>query len=158
MAIFSDKTVVCTPAVFLPWLRKRLEDAGVTFKRVNIRSLSDLKALGHDVLVNATGAGPFHLKDVQDKKVQHVRGQTVLVKTDYDRVMIRTGKDYTYCIPRLDGTAIVGGIKQYGNKCASYIYFFCQLPSHTETTTLTRRLYIGRQEWIRNYERMYVVI
>lgn len=112
-----DQSVVLTPATFLPWLRKRLEDAGVTFKRLRIGALSDLEGLGHDVLVNAAGAGPLHLKDVQDQKVQHVRGQTVQVKTNYDKIMIRHGKDYTYCIPRLDGTAILGGIKQYGDTC-----------------------------------------
>jgi glycine/D-amino acid oxidase-like deaminating enzyme len=44
--------------------------------------------------------------------VQQIRGQTVLVKTPHDKIFMRHGNDYTYVIPRLDGTAILGGIKQ----------------------------------------------
>ncbi|KAB2575893.1 D-amino-acid oxidase [Lasiodiplodia theobromae] len=106
---------VLTPPVFLPWLRSQLEGAGVTFKRVNVRSLADLSGMGHDILINATGWGARFLSDVADENVEQVRGQTVLVKTDYDKIWTRRGKDYTYVIPRGDGTAVLGGIKQFGN-------------------------------------------
>ncbi|OJD40785.1 aromatic amino acid aminotransferase [Diplodia corticola] len=106
---------VLTPTVFLSWLRERLEAAGVAFKRANVRSLADLKGMGHDVLINAAGWGARFLGDVADQDVEQVRGQTVLVRTDYDKVWTRRGKDYTYVIPRGDGTAVLGGIKQYGN-------------------------------------------
>ncbi len=111
---FVDKSVVITPAVFLPWLRKRLEVAGVKFVRKDLKSLSDLKGFGHEVLVNATGFGARFLADVADQGVKQIRGQTVLVKTGHDKIFMRHGKDYTYVIPRLDGTAILGGIKQVG--------------------------------------------
>jgi len=107
-------TVVLTPNILLPWLRKRLEDAGVQFQRKHLKSLSDLKSQGHDVLVNATGFGAKFLEDVLDQDVQQIRGQTILVKSDYSKIFMRHGKDYTYVIPRLDGTAILGGIKQIG--------------------------------------------
>jgi D-amino-acid oxidase len=111
----TDKTVVLTPITFLPWLAKRLKNSGVTFLRKNVGSLAELKSLGYDVLVNATGCGSKFLRDVADLNVQQVRGQTILVKTDYNKILMRHGKDYTYVIPRLDGTAILGGIKQVDN-------------------------------------------
>lgn len=110
------ESIILTPAVFLPWLRRRLEASGVQFKRAHVRALSDLRGVGHDVLINATGIGPKYLKDVKDHMVLEVRGQTVLVKTDYEKTWIRRGKDYTYCFARGDGTAVLGGIKQYGSK------------------------------------------
>ncbi|KAF5008356.1 hypothetical protein FDECE_5399 [Fusarium decemcellulare] len=111
----SYMTVVITPSIFLPWLADRLKKAGVVFHRQTIQSLANLKSYGHDVLVNATGCGSKFLLDVGDRDVQQVRGQTLLVKTDFDRIVMRHGQDYTYVIPRLDGTAILGGIKQVNN-------------------------------------------
>ncbi|KAK5126481.1 hypothetical protein LTR85_010717 [Meristemomyces frigidus] len=109
-------SIVVTPSIFLPWMRKRLEASGVKFQRMNISSLADLEGLGHDVLINASGVGARHLKDCADVKMLPVRGQTVLVKTNLDKIWIRRGlKDYTYALPRLDGTAILGGIKQHGS-------------------------------------------
>ena len=103
------------PLVFLPWLRKRLEDSGVTFQRMTVKSLSELKELGHDLLVNATGVGSYTLEDVQDKDVQMIRGQTIVVRHDYNKCFQRDdGNKYTYAIPRLDGTVILGGVRQYG--------------------------------------------
>lgn len=96
-------------------MAKRLESSGVIFLRQSVNSLADLKGLGHDVLINATGCGSKFLRDVADPNIQEVRGQTILVKTNYDKIMMRHGKDYTYVIPRLDGTAILGGIKQVDN-------------------------------------------
>ncbi|KAI0188259.1 nucleotide-binding domain-containing protein [Astrocystis sublimbata] len=106
---------IVTPPVFLPWMRNRLEANGVKFKRVNVRALSDLKEMGHDILINATGVGARYLEDVKDMQMTEVRGQTVLVKTNYPKIWTRRGKDYTYHLPRGDGTAIIGGIKEYGS-------------------------------------------
>lgn len=101
--------------MFLTWLVKRLKDSGVTFHRKDVKTLRELKGYGHDVLVNATGWGAKFLHDVADANLQQVRGQTILVKSGLDRIVMRHGKDYTYVIPRLDGTAILGGIKQTGS-------------------------------------------
>lgn len=106
-------SIVLTPSQFLPWIRQRLEATGVKFMRANVKSLSELRGIGHDVLINATGAGPKFLADVKDDKVQQVRGQTVLVKSSYDKCWVRRGDDYTYCLSRGDGTCVLGGIKQY---------------------------------------------
>ncbi|KAF4310827.1 putative FAD dependent oxidoreductase-like protein [Botryosphaeria dothidea] len=67
-----DQSWVLTPTVFLPWLRGQLEAAGVAFKRVEVRSLEDLKGMGHDVLINATGWGARYLGDVADRDVEQI--------------------------------------------------------------------------------------
>lgn len=99
----------------------RLEASGVKFKRMTVGSLSSLKCLGHDVLINASGLGALKLRDVKpDPELKTVFSQLVLVKTDYDRIFMRHGKDYseayTYVLPRLDGTAALGGIREYDPK------------------------------------------
>lgn len=106
-------SIIVTPVRFLPWIRQRLEANGVKFLRADIKSLSELQGMGHDVLINATGAGPKYLTDLKDDKVQEVRGQTVLVRSDYDKCWVRRGDDYTYCLSRRDGTCVLGGIKLY---------------------------------------------
>ena len=116
-AAFAIKydSIVVSPTTFLPWMRRKLEAAGVQFKRAHVRSLGDLRGLGHDVLVNATGVGARFLLDVKDEKMQPVRGQSLLVKSDFPTLITRRGRhDYTYIFSRGDGTTILGGIKEYG--------------------------------------------
>lgn len=85
---------------------------GVQFKRTTLNSLADARSLGHDVLINATGFGSRFLRDVKDDNIEMIRGQTILVKHDYDKLFMRdTGDTYTYAIPRLDGTVILGGTR-----------------------------------------------
>lgn len=112
------ETVVITPTVFLPWLRERLEKRGVIFKRLYVRSLEDLKGLGHDVLVNATGFGARDLKEVQEKRIVPVKQQNIRIrKSGYDQLYIRRGQDgeyYSTAFSRADGTIYVGGIKTFG--------------------------------------------
>ncbi|KAH8901270.1 nucleotide-binding domain-containing protein [Thozetella sp. PMI_491] len=105
---------VLDPTVFLPWLRRRLEAAGVQFERIaHIRSLSHLSDREHDVLVNASGLGSLTLEDVQDSKVVTDRTYTVVVKSDYDKIFVRRGAtDYTYIFGRHNGTAVLGGISE----------------------------------------------
>ncbi|KAF6822734.1 putative FAD dependent oxidoreductase [Colletotrichum plurivorum] len=109
------QTVILNPTIFFPWLAQQLRDRGVVFVRKTIKSLSDLRHLGHNVVVNSTGSGARFLHDVSDENVYEVRGQTMLVKTDFDKIVMRHGKDYTYVISRLDGTAILGGTRQINN-------------------------------------------
>lgn len=97
-------------------MRGQLESSGVAFKRCNFKSLSELSGLGHDILINATGTGSGFLTDVKDPNVQQVRGQTILVRSNFDKIWIRRGvEDYTYALPRGDGTCILGGIKEFDN-------------------------------------------
>jgi len=80
---------------------------------MNLSSLSDACSLGHDVLVNATGFGSLTLADVLDEDVDMIRGQTMVVRSDYNKLFMRdSGDTYTYAIPRLDGTVVLGGVRQ----------------------------------------------
>lgn len=108
-------SIIVTPKIFLPWIRNRLEGSGVKFLRANVTSLGDLKDMGHQILINATGNGSKYLTDVKDDKVVEVRGQTVLVKSPSNVAWVRRGETYTYHLPRGDGTAICGGIKDFGS-------------------------------------------
>ncbi|RSH87145.1 hypothetical protein EHS25_003636 [Saitozyma podzolica] len=112
-------SVVVTPDVYLPWLRAKLESAGVRFLRAEVPSLAAAAKLAPcDLVVNASGNGARFLLDVADEKCVQVRGQTMLVKCDAPEVHIRHAlrwDEYTYVLPRGDGTAILGGIKEFGN-------------------------------------------
>lgn len=103
---------VLSPTVFLPWLRNQLEAAGVQFQRIGtIKALSELKYLGHDVLINASGLASQTLADVKDEKVVMDRTYVTVVKSEYNEAFVRrTGGQYTYIFGRGDGAAAVGGI------------------------------------------------
>lgn len=108
-----DTTLILKPDVFLPWFRTKLEKSGVKFKRMDLKSLSDARKLGHDILVNATGLGSLRLQDVQDQDLEMIRGQTVVVKSSYNKLLMHDNdQTYTYAIPRLDGTVVLGGTRQ----------------------------------------------
>lgn len=97
---------------------------GVQFKRMTLNSLSEARSLRHDVLVNATGFGSLTLDDVRDQNVELIRGQTMLVRSNYDKLFMRdTGDTYTYVIPRLDGTAILGGTRHRGSVYVACAFF-----------------------------------
>jgi glycine/D-amino acid oxidase-like deaminating enzyme len=110
-------TVMLTPDIFLSWLRGRCEDAGVRFVRAEVASLRDAAALAPcDVIVNASAHGARTLADVQDAACIPVRGQLMLFRTPCADIHIRYGSDwtdYTYVLPRGDGTAIMGGTKGF---------------------------------------------
>ncbi|CAH0004483.1 unnamed protein product [Clonostachys byssicola] len=103
-----------TPAVFLPWLRGRLEATGVAFQRIEtISSLGALSYLGHDILINASGLASITLEDVQDEKIIIDRTYTAVVKSEYRQSFVRRGANgYTYIFGRHDGTAVLGGISE----------------------------------------------
>lgn len=111
------KTVVITPMVFLPWLRARLEERGVVFRRLHVNSLGDLKGMGHDVLVNASGFGATKLTDVLEDRLEPVRQQNLRIRKDgYNELYIRRGINgyYSTAFARGDGTIYIGGIKTQG--------------------------------------------
>ncbi|KAF9633831.1 putative fad dependent oxidoreductase protein [Lasiodiplodia theobromae] len=118
----SWQTVVVHPAILLPWLRAQLEQPGpsaVTFIQRTVRSLGDAAAVVPcDALINASGNGARDLVPAvgdERQRIQAIRGQTHLLRTHWDRIFMRQGSQYTYCIPRLDGTAVVGGVKGVGS-------------------------------------------
>ncbi|KAJ5920160.1 hypothetical protein N7516_011018 [Penicillium verrucosum] len=112
------QTLVITPPTFLPWFRQHLEKQGVKFQRTYVKSLRDLRGMGHDVLINATGFGAMKLLDVEEKRITPVRQQNIRLRKDgYNRCYIRRGPDgyYSTAFARGDGTIYMGGVKTLGD-------------------------------------------
>ncbi|KAJ3907558.1 hypothetical protein F5879DRAFT_986370 [Lentinula edodes] len=102
---FEYRTVIVTPLTYLEWLNNRLSP---------LEPVSDIVPQV-DVVVNASGVGAKYLGGVEDMLVEESRGQTMLVRTKETTVICQSGDLYAYSIPRLDGTAVIGGISQPGN-------------------------------------------
>ncbi|KAK1144211.1 hypothetical protein N8T08_005624 [Aspergillus melleus] len=103
---------------------------------MELKSLSDACQLGHDVLVNATGFGSRKLRDVQDQGLEMIRGQTVVVKSNYDKLFMHdTGETYTYAIPRLDGTVVLGGTRHKDS-----VFLEESISIYQNTSQQTRRI------------------
>ncbi|TFK45195.1 hypothetical protein OE88DRAFT_1740516 [Heliocybe sulcata] len=87
----------------------------VAFVPQTVSDLTDLLPLSPDVLVNAIGVGAGRLDPINDPLVEPVRGQTIVIRQPaIDHMTLRSGIDYCYVIPRGDGTAVIGGIKEHG--------------------------------------------
>ncbi|RSL75632.1 hypothetical protein CEP51_010691 [Fusarium floridanum] len=110
------KSIIISPPVFLKWMRARLEARGVEFKRMSFENLDDLKSLGHDILVNASGASSKDLPGVADKTLIPCRLQSIVMEKDWDQGFIYRGRDgyYFNIFGRPDGTCYVGGFKDFG--------------------------------------------
>lgn len=107
------QTTVLTPTKFCLWLQAKCRAKGVTFIRRDVASLAEATSIAPaNVVVNASGVGSRFLHDVKDLKCHSVRGQTLVVKCKADKIWAHHGARYTYVIPRGDGTAILGGIKE----------------------------------------------
>ena len=107
-------SVVISPTIFLPWMRARLETRDVRFERIErVNALSDLRARGHDILINASGASSKSLEDVKDTLLEPFRLQSIVVKSNFQEAFIYRGKNgyYFNIFGRPDGTAYIGGIK-----------------------------------------------
>jgi glycine/D-amino acid oxidase-like deaminating enzyme len=108
-------SVVVNPGVFLPWMRKQLQDAGVKFQRNNtVKSLEELECFGHDILINASGLASRELQDVLDLEVTMDRTYATVVTSSYEDAFVcrRGSGGYTYIFGRGDGTAVVGGLSE----------------------------------------------
>ncbi|KAJ4492418.1 hypothetical protein C8R41DRAFT_765438, partial [Lentinula lateritia] len=115
---FEYRTVVVTPLTYLEWLKNRLSSSGTSFVRKELTHISEVRDVVPqvDFVVNASGVGVRYLGGVEDMLVEESRGQTMLVRTKETTVICqRCGDMYAYSIPRLDGTAVIGGISQPGN-------------------------------------------
>lgn len=134
----SYTTLVLNAPKYIVWLAARLRARGVSFVRGTVASLAEVQsgtfARVPDVIVNATGLGARVLGGVEDADVLAIRcaplrsracarhaegrvhrGQNMLIadpEGKLDKTVLRTGDDYCYIIPRLDGTVIIGGIKE----------------------------------------------
>ncbi|KAI7895817.1 uncharacterized protein EV154DRAFT_493866 [Mucor mucedo] len=108
-------TVVINPLVYLPWLMNQFLNLGGLCQRQTVHDLSDV-ITGVDIVVNCTGIRAKEL--THDASLIPTRGHNVLVKAPHIRKtmsMVRK-KNYTYVIPRTDGTVILGTTKdEHGN-------------------------------------------
>lgn len=112
---FKYQSTTVNPSMFLPWIKKRLDERGVRFVRREVSSIDEARIiLGMDVLVNASGLGAYNI--AHDEKVHPIRGQTMLVESDLEQMVLFQGSHYTYQIPRMNsGGVIIGGVAQEGN-------------------------------------------
>ena len=109
------ETMTVNPEKFLPLLKNELQSRGVCFIQQGVSQIEAVKdATGCKAVVNASGLGASNL--ASDNSVLPVRGQTMLVKTDFNELMMWQGSHYTYVIPRMyTGGVIVGGVSQEGS-------------------------------------------
>jgi len=111
----SYTSMTVEPPRYLPWLLKQVQAKGVKVLRVEVDSLRG--ALEHvpeaKAIINCSGIGARYLKDVQDDAVFPERGQTCMIRTSFKKMIIRSGAEYTYLIPRpASGVLILGGINE----------------------------------------------
>lgn len=112
---FEFTSLVINPSYFLPWIKRRLDKLGVRFVKCQVSSFEEARKISQaKIIVNASGLGAASL--AKDNNVVAIRGQTMLVKSDFDRVVFRQGSEWGYVIPRMySGGVILGGVTQYGN-------------------------------------------
>ncbi|KAF5572425.1 FAD dependent oxidoreductase [Fusarium pseudocircinatum] len=110
-------SIIISPQVFLKWLKARLAARGVQFKRMAIRDLHELRHLGHDILINASGANARFLPSISEKSLVPIRLQSVVIERDWGEGFIYRGRDgfYFNIFGRPDGTCYVGGVKDFGS-------------------------------------------
>ncbi|KAK3303719.1 uncharacterized protein B0T15DRAFT_439495 [Chaetomium strumarium] len=110
----GDGSMVVNPSVFLPWVRKKLEDAGVRFQRIStVESLEELKTFGHGILIDASGLVSRTMLDVRDEELTMDSTYVSVVRSTYGVSVVRStygGAFYTFIFGRGDGSAVVSGI------------------------------------------------
>lgn len=124
----TNWTSICINSpVYLSYLVGQCLKQGVTFKRAELKHISDCKTLHHsgqivDVIVNCTGLLASKLGGVMDKTVIPVRGQLVVVRNDPgDSMYTVSGTDdgddeVCYIMKRAaGGGTILGGTYQKGS-------------------------------------------
>ena len=112
---FTFTSLAISPDFYLPWLKNELVSKGVRFIGATVQSLEEARDITKtDIIVNASGLGAARL--VPDDQVMPIRGQTMLVKSDFEGIVHRLGSEYTYAIPRMyTGGVIIGGIAEEGS-------------------------------------------
>ncbi|KZW02803.1 FAD dependent oxidoreductase [Exidia glandulosa HHB12029] len=114
-------TITLQPRLYLQKLKNGLEKRGVTFVRRYLPSIAYATAYGKKdaIIVNCTGLGSMSLGGVEDTSMFPIRGQTITVHAPHIKEsicdIVDGGGDATYCVPRPDGTCIIGGTFQFSN-------------------------------------------
>ncbi|KAI7896483.1 uncharacterized protein EV154DRAFT_492449 [Mucor mucedo] len=117
---YTFETFTANVPYYLAWLVKTIQELGGRIERGTFESIAD--AIEHykeaDTIVNCTGLGSYYLKDVQDHTMYPARGQTVVVRAPHIKTQhyIDGNNQWTYIIPRSDGTVICGGTLDRENR------------------------------------------
>ncbi|KAI7881278.1 nucleotide-binding domain-containing protein [Lichtheimia hyalospora FSU 10163] len=121
---YTFTTVAITPDRYLRWLQSQFVALGGKRKQVEISNLTDAMDDHQntvDIIVNCAGMHATSIQGVNDSHVNNpVRGQNVVVRAKHIRktISVKTKQEYTYVIPRADGTVILGTTKDEGNRNA----------------------------------------
>lgn len=117
------ETYIVNPHVYCQYLLRQFQDHGGKVIRKRLQKLSDALHVIADakpsIIVNCSGIGKF---DFPDQKTKIIRGQTVLVRNEFDKTLTRQCADgsWSFLIPRpLGAGTIVGGTKQIDDPEAS---------------------------------------
>ncbi|CAG8484864.1 3352_t:CDS:2 [Racocetra persica] len=127
---FTHPSVTINPNQYLKYLFEKFKSMGGTCEQKRIFKLEELFEKNAVAIVNCSGLGSAFLTDAKDPDVYPIRGQIVIAKSSphtkeslpVSFSVIRKGnKKDTYCIPRNDGTVVLGGtydefaIKEFEN-------------------------------------------
>jgi D-amino-acid oxidase len=90
--------------IFLPYLKRFLEDRNVVFEKKMVNDFEELSSF--DIIINCTGLGARVL--CKDETVIPVRGQVALIETKTEMPVYLDNETPLYLVPRKDAM-IVGG-------------------------------------------------
>ncbi|KEY68126.1 hypothetical protein S7711_05535 [Stachybotrys chartarum IBT 7711] len=122
-------TSVCiNTGMYLYWLLGQCIKNGVTLRRAVLSHIKEAKYLGQagptqavDFIINATGLGAASMGGVEDKNMQPIRGQTVLVANECTPMVVTSSTndgpaEILYIMQRASGGGtILGGTYDPGN-------------------------------------------
>ena len=103
------KTFFVDTSVYMPWLREKLHERGVTFHAAQVASVEELAALQADVVFNCTGLGAREI--CGDTSVYPIKGQLAAVGP-HPEMDWSISADGSYIYPRRNDT-IVGGTVEH---------------------------------------------
>ncbi|KAJ3036291.1 hypothetical protein HDV00_002948 [Rhizophlyctis rosea] len=113
------QTICINVPVYLKWLLSSFREGGGAIDVREIGNIEELFDGKTDFVVNCTGYGARSLKGVEDGRVYPTRGQTVIVRAPKVNLTITTlggtADDFSYVIPRGDGTVVLGGTYEANN-------------------------------------------
>ncbi len=114
---FKYDTVMTNAPIYLKYLLSNFQRDG---GEVIIETVASLSSLVHRyphviTIINCTGLGAREL--CGDERVYACRGQVIIVRNDEIKEIMRVNEDPpTYILPRGDGTVVIGGTYQHGER------------------------------------------
>ncbi|XP_067841134.1 D-aspartate oxidase [Heptranchias perlo] len=101
-------TLLCECTCYLPWLEKRLKNAGGQLQAGTITDFWELDGK-YDIIVNCSGIGARALTG--DRKLYPIRGQVHKVHAPWLKHFVRVGDGTSYIYPGISSVT-VGGTRQ----------------------------------------------